>query len=61
MDFIAKGTEVAKETEVTEENYEAEVTEKASETNEAAGEGFQKDFIGNPIFSSNFSKNFPVS
>ncbi|MQO98476.1 hypothetical protein F7D19_08390 [Prevotella copri] len=31
----------AEDTEVTEENYEAEVTGKASETNEAAGEGFQ--------------------
>lgn len=28
----------AEDTEVTEENYEAEVTEKASETNEAAQE-----------------------
>lgn len=28
----------AEDAEVTEENYEAEVTEKASETNEAAGE-----------------------
>lgn len=27
------------------ENYEAEVTEKASETNEAAGEGFQKELF----------------
>lgn len=35
----------AEETEVTEENYEAEVTEKASETNEAAGEGFQKELF----------------
>ena len=35
----------ADETEVTEENYEAEVTEKASETNEAAGEGFQKELF----------------
>lgn len=32
----------AEETEVTEENYEAEVTEKASEANEAAGEGFHR-------------------
>lgn len=32
----------AEETEVTEENYEAEVTGKASETNEAAGEGFSE-------------------
>ena len=35
----------AEETEVTEENYEAEVTEKASETNEVAGEGFQKELF----------------
>lgn len=35
----------AEDTEVTEENYEAEVTEKASETNEAAGEGFQKELF----------------
>lgn len=35
----------AEETEVTEENYEAEVTEKASETNEAAGEDFQKELF----------------
>lgn len=35
----------AEETEVTEENYEAEVTEKASETNEAAGEGFLKELF----------------
>mgnify|MGYP000049031849 FL=1 len=30
---------------MTEENYEVEVTEKASETNEAAGEGFQKELF----------------
>lgn len=30
---------------MTEENYEAEVTEKASETNEAAGEGFQRELF----------------
>lgn len=35
----------AEETKVTEENYEAEVTEKASETNEVAGEGFQKELL----------------
>lgn len=35
----------AEETEVTEENYEAEVTGKASETNEAAEEGFQKELF----------------
>lgn len=35
----------AEDTEVTEENYEAEVTGKASETNEAAGEGFQKELF----------------
>ena len=35
----------AEETKVTEENYEAEVTEKASETNEVAGEGFQKELF----------------
>lgn len=35
----------ADETEVTEENYEAEMTGKASETNEAAGEGFQKELF----------------
>lgn len=35
----------AEETEVTEENYEAEVTEKASETNETTGEGFQKELF----------------
>lgn len=35
----------AEETEVTEENKEAKVTEKASEANEAAGEGFQKELF----------------